>query len=106
MTGYLLREYVAAASSRREETLALTPTRYRLERGAPAPRDSDAPVTRRAGALRSDGGSAHRDWGLCGLSCRITSWVSIPKTRLEETLARTPALYRPERGAPAPRDRG
>ena len=26
----------------------------RSERGAPAPRDRDAPVTRRAGALRSD----------------------------------------------------
>src|SRR5438094_2769944 len=28
----------------------------RPERGAPAPRDSDATITRRAGALRSDGG--------------------------------------------------
>src|SRR5438094_8188538 len=37
MIGYLLREYVAAASSRLEETLALTPTLYRRERGAPAP---------------------------------------------------------------------
>src|SRR5213076_398462 len=53
--------HASTPKMRLEETPALTPALYRPERGAPAPRDSDAPVTRRAGALRSDGGSAHSD---------------------------------------------
>src|SRR5438094_638996 len=39
---------------RLEETIAPRAGLWRPERGVPAPRDSDAPVTRRAGALRSD----------------------------------------------------
>src|SRR5205823_4346984 len=67
------------------------PAFWRPQRGAPAPRDSDAPGTRRAGALRSGAGSTRRSRELS----RLLAWHGFMGTHLNFGRVASSTLARP-----------